>query len=292
MEHQCAAALGFFDGVHRGHLTVLRCASDYAKSHGMESAAVTFDRSPREAVTGVPAPLLCTPEDRVRIMREYAGIDRVVVLPFDEAMRRTEAADFLRRYVFDGLKAGFCAAGYDYRFGAGGQGDAELLRTLCAARGIPCGIVGRLEDGAEKISSTRIREAVAAGDMETAEALLGRPFSFSGEIVHGKALGRRLGFPTMNIPVPKGLILPAAGVYTCRILLDGVSRPAVCNVAHGEKPLCEAHVFHYAADVYGSTARAELLHFLRPMRKFASWDALAAQVEQDKIVAQNWFSSL
>ena len=291
MEHKCAAALGFFDGVHRGHLEVLRLASDWAHRHGLEAAAVTFDRAPREFVTGVRAPLICTPEDREAIMRQEAGIDRVVILPFDAAMRDMEATDFIIHIVFDRLGAVFCAAGYDYRFGAGGRGSASLLRQLCREREIPCAIAGPLNEGEEKISSTRIRACIASGQMEEAAALLGRPFAFSGEVRHGKALGRKLGFPTMNIPVPPSLVLPCAGVYTCRVEIDGNWLPGVCNVAHGESPLCEAHVFDCDADTYGRTLRIRLLHFLRPMRRFSTLDALKEQVDSDKIVARNWFSS-
>lgn len=291
MTKPCAAALGFFDGVHTAHLRVLQNAAQYAAAHDMEPAAVTFDRSPKAFVTGADAPLICTAQERARIMREEAGISRVIVLPFDAAMRDMDARAFVENVVLGTLGAGYCAAGYDYRFGARGAGDAALLRQLCAAHGIPCGIVGCLQEDGEKISSTRIRERIAAGDMETAEALLGRPFSLSGEVIHGKALGRTLGFPTMNLPVPPELVLPAAGVYVCRVLVAGEWRRAVCNVAHGGKPLCEVHAFGYGGDAYGRQIRVELLHFVRGMRRFDSPEALARQVDFDKKVALDWFSS-
>lgn len=291
MRKPCAAALGFFDGVHAAHLRVLQSAARYAAAHDMEPVAVTFDRSPKAFVTGASAPLICTAQERARIMREEAGMARVVMLPFDAAMRDRDARAFITDIVLGSLGAGYCAAGYDYRFGAGGAGDAALLREICAARGVPCEIVGCLADGGLKISSTRIRELIAAGDVETAAALLGRPFSLSGEVIHGKALGRTLGFPTMNIAIPPELVLPAAGVYICRVAVAGAWRRAVCNIAHGERPLCEVHAFDYAGDAYGLTIRAELLRFVRGMRRFASHEELARQVDCDKKVALNWFSS-
>ncbi len=291
MKKTCAAALGFFDGVHRAHLRVLQSAARYAAAHDMEPAAVTFDRSPKEVVCGVAAPLICTAQERVRILREEAGMDRVVVLPFDKAMRDMQPRAFLEDIIFGKLGAGFCAAGYDYRFGARGAGDTALLQELCAAHGVHCEIVGCLEDGGEKISSTRIRELLTAGNAAQARALLGRPFSLSGEVVHGKALGRTLGFPTMNVFLPAGLVVPAAGVYVCRVYAGGAWRRAVCNIAHGERPLCEVHAFGFQGDVYGTTIRVELLDFVRGMRRFPSPEALAAQVDYDKKVALDWFSS-
>ncbi len=291
MRKPCAAALGFFDGVHAAHMRVLRAAASYAAAHGMEPVAVTFDRSPKAFVTGVDTPLICTAQERARIMREEAGMARVVSLPFDETMRDMPARAFVEEIVLGSLGAGYCAAGYDYRFGAGGAGDAALLQRICAAHGVPCEILGCLSDGSGKISSTRIRALIAAGGVEEAAALMGRPFSLCGEVIHGKALGRTLGFPTMNIAVPAELVLPAAGVYVCRVLVEGAWRHAVCNIAHGERPLCEVHAFDYGGDAYGLTIRVELLRFVRPMRRFPSLEALTQQVDCDKKLARNWFSS-
>ena len=236
---------------------MLQSAARYAAAHDLESVAVTFDRPPKAFVTGAAAPLICTDADRARVMREEAGIDRVVVLPFDAATRDLDARAFVEDVVLGELGAGYCAAGYDYRFGARGAGDAALLQTLCAG----------------------------------AAALLGRPFAFSGEVIHGKALGRTLGFPTMNVPVPRELVLPPAGVYVCRALVAGAWRRAVCNIAHGDRPLCEVHAFNYGGDAYGLTIRVEFLDFVRGMRRFPSLEALTRQVECDKKVALDWFSS-
>lgn len=291
MEKHCAAALGFFDGVHRGHLAVLRAASGYAHAHGLESVAVTFDRLPKTGLSDEETPLLCTDGERARIIREEADVDRVLVLPFDEKLRAMEARDFIERVVLGGLGAVYVAAGYDFRFGAGARGDAALLREVLASHGAACGIVERMDDGGEKISSTRIRGQIAAGDVRSAARLLSRPFSVEGEVVHGKAMGRRFGFPTMNIPWPRELVLPAAGVYVCEALFEGARHDAVCNIAHGERPLLEAHVLSFSGDVYGERARIELLDYLRPMRRFPDFEALARQVDRDRKAAEYWFSS-
>lgn len=286
MEKRYAVALGFFDGVHRAHVEVLDRAERYAHSHGLIPAAVTFDRPPRAEKGG----LIRTVADRVRLM-EVFGIVDVRVLPFDETLRNMEPEEFLRNYVFGELGAAYCVVGFDYRFGRGGRGDAALLERLCREAGVACEIVPPMEDGAGKISSTRIRELIACGDMEEAYELLGYPFCFSGEVIHGKALGRTLGFPTMNVPVPEELVLPRAGVYACHLTLDGVQYQGVCNVAHGDRPLCEVYVFDYAGDAYGKIVRVSLLHFMRAMRPFASWEALREQVDFDKKMARDWFMS-
>ena len=286
MKKQYAVALGFFDGVHVAHLHVLRHAVRYAETHGLESAAVTFDRPPRAE----KGDLICTAEDRAHLMKEL-GIHRVVTLPFDESLRNTEPEDFLRDRIFGELSAVYCVAGFDYRFGRSGRGDAALLERLCREAGVACEIVPPMEDHLGKISSTRIRGLIAEGSMEEAAAELGRPFAFSGEVIHGKALGRTLGFPTMNVPVPEELVLPRAGVYACELTLDGVQYQGVCNIAHGERPLCEVFVFDYTGDAYGKTVRVMPLHFIRTMRPFSSWEALREQVEFDKKMARDWFIS-
>ena len=206
----------------------------------------------------------------------------MVVLPFDAATRDLDRARVRRGRGAGRIGRRLLRGGIRLPLRRARRGDAALLQTLCAARGVPCEIVGCLADGAEKISSTRIRGLIASGDVAGAAALLGRPFAFSGEVIHGKALGRTLGFPTMNVPVPRELVLPPAGVYVCRALVAGAWRRAVCNIAHGDRPLCEVHAFNYGGDAYGLTIRVEFLDFVRGMRRFPSLEALTRQVECDK----------
>jgi riboflavin kinase/FMN adenylyltransferase len=282
-------ALGFFDGVHAAHARVLSAAVRYAAANGTEAVALTFDRSPREAITGVKTPLLCTPDERERLIKSL-GIDRVITLPFDEKLQNTPAREFLEDYILKTLGAGYIAAGYDYRFGAGGAGDAEFLRRFCAAHGVTPEILPREDMDGEKISSSRIRGLIAAGELGEAARLLGRDYAFTGEVLHGKALGRKFGFPTMNIPFPAELQAPPAGVYTCTVRVAGAEYRAVCNVSRETPPLVEVHAFGFDRDVYGETARVQFKHFIRPMRDFHSMESLAAQVECDKKSALDWFS--
>jgi len=287
MDKKRALALGFFDGVHAAHKTVLALARAYADEAGIPAAAVTFDRSPAAFIRGTSDELICTLDERIELLKTEGGMDEVIVLPFDTEMMGTDAADFVKNTLFDQLGAAYIAAGFDYRFGAKGAGDADLLRTLCAERGIGCAIAEQVSICDEKIASTAIRAAIAQGDMSRVCAMLGRTFRFSGVVQHGKALGRTLGFPTMNIPMPDGLVRPAPGVYICRTRLRGVWHASVCNIS--EVRLCEAFMLAHNEDAYGACVEVELYEFLRPMRKMTSLDELREQVDIDKKTARDWF---
>ena len=284
-----ALALGFFDGVHPAHRRVLALAREYADKNSLTASAVTFKTQPAAFVRGEPEQLLCTLNDRIRLLSDEGKMDSVVVLPFEEEMMRLPPEEFVDRILVSMLSARFVAAGFDYRFGLGGAGDAKLLSSLCESRGIAYAIAPevRLED--EKISSSRIRALLQDGQAEKAARIMGRPFAFSGIVRHGKALGRTLGFPTLNVPLPASVLLPKAGVYLCRVRLRGTWHAGVCNIS--PERLCEVHMLTHNEDAYGVEARVELLSFTRPMRAFESWDLLKKQVDLDKESARNWFLS-
>lgn len=272
-----ALALGFFDGVHPAHLSVLRAAVENAGT-GACCVAVTFDEHPAACLAGTPQELLQTLPDRIRCLLE-SGADHVAVLPF-RLMRNVPAADFLR-FLKEDLHAVSVSAGYDYRFGRGGSGSVTDLQNAFTGC---CRIIPAVEYDGKPISSTRIREQLRNGDAAGAAALMGRPFSFSGTVGHGKSLGHTLGFPTLNIPVPAELVMPAAGVYVSLAVIGGTVFGSVTNIS--SEGLSETHVFDYSADTYGQTVEVRLLERLRPMHRFPSWDALAAQVEKDKAAAR------
>ena len=284
-----ALALGFFDGVHPAHRRVLALARQYADENALHAAAVTFKYQPAAFVRGETEQLLCTLPDRIRLLQAEGRMDSVIVLPFEREMMRLSPADFVDRILVSMLSARFVAAGFDYRFGEKGAGDAQTLRTLCASRGIACAVADEYRENGEKLSSSRIRNLLLSGEAEQAAALLGRPFAFSGEVLHGKALGRTLGFPTLNVPLPPTLVLPEPGVYICRVCLRGTWHAGVGNLS--PERLCEVHMLAHGEDAYGQTVRVELLSHTRPMRAFESWDALTKQVEIDKENARNWFLS-
>ncbi len=282
MKKTCAAALGFFDGVHKAHLRVLQSAARYAAAHDMESVAVTFDRPPKAFVTGAAAPLICTDADRARVMREEAGIDRVVVLPFDAATRDLDARAFVEDVVLGELGAGYCAAGYDYRFGARGAGDAALLQTLCAARGVPCEIVGCLADGAEK-SARPVSGADRLGRRRGRGSASRASLRFLRRSDPRQGARAYAGLPDDERPRAPGAGAPARGGVPSAVRWSrahGGARYAILRM--GIVPCAKCTLFNYGGDAYGLTIRVEFLDFVRGMRRFPSLEALTRQVECDK----------
>lgn len=286
----CVVALGYFDGVHLGHGALLRQASALAEELGAEPAALSF----QGAVTGKPLKMLTPPDERRRIMREEYGIDRVIELPFTDTLRTMRPDAFLEMLVREYGARGF-TAGYDFRFGYLGAGDAACLRRSCERFEIPCRIVPCVSSGGEAISSGRIRGLLERGLPEEAAALLGRPFSFRAEVLHGAQLGRTLGFPTVNQILPEDLFQPAGGVYVSLVTLpDGSVRKAVTNfgthptVGNSAVPQAESFLLDYSGDLYGQVLRTSFLRYLRPEKKFTDLDALLAQMRLDLRSAQEY----
>ena len=205
-------ALGFCDGVHLGHQALMARAVERGREHGLEPAVFTFDRSPREFVTGKPVPLLTSPEERRRLVEESFPIRRVIVAKFDRAMMTMPWMDFLR--VLAGrYNAGWLVAGHDFRFGHRNEGDAALLARGAAELGMGWDIIPAVAVDGVTVSSTRIRSLLEEGRAEEAGRLLGRPFSIAGTIAHGKGLGSRIGRPTLNLLPGGDQMIPARGVY-------------------------------------------------------------------------------
>ena len=288
-------ALGFFDGVHLGHQALLRRAKDRAAEKGFTPALFTFDRSPREFVTGVPVPLLTTPEERRQAAEELFGIGEVIVAPFDRALMTMPWVDFVlmlaQRY-----RAGWLVAGHDFRFGHKNSGTPTLLARKAAQLGIGCDIIPAVTLDGVTVSSTHIRQLLEQGDAEAARRFLGRPYSLSGTVRHGKGLGSRLGAPTINLIPPEGHLVPAYGVYAARVTVDGRTFPAVTNV--GVRPTVdengsvtvESHLLDEQLGLYGESCRVEFLHRLRPERRFDGLEALRRQILRDAEEARGYFA--
>ncbi|MEA4823405.1 MAG: riboflavin biosynthesis protein RibF [Clostridiaceae bacterium] len=283
-----AIALGFFDGVHRAHREVLSRARTFAAQQHMTAAAVTFDHHPAAVLAGETDKLVQTLQDRVVALRRDGGMEEVIVLPFDAALRTMSWEDFAIHVLAEKLHAGFVAVGYDYRFGYRAEGDPEKLSRILQPYGIPVSVVERIDDGEGEACGTRtLRKLIAEGDVLRADELMGRPFSFTGEVIHGKGLGHTLGFPTMNVSLPQELVQPKPGVYVASVTIDEMVYPAVTNV--WPEGLTESFVFFYSEDIYGKRIRVALLDYVRPMRRFESLEELTAQVISDKNTASVWF---
>ncbi len=289
-------ALGFFDGVHLGHGALLTAVSAAAERIGAKPCAFTFDRSPTAVITGQPVPLLSGVEDRVRLMRALYRIQEVVVAPFD-AMQRMDWEDFVVKYLSEELGAVHVVAGHDFHFGYMGRGNPARLREKCAALGIGCEIIGKVTRDDITVSSTYIRTLVAQGEMERAVQFLGHPHVLTGRVSHGRRIGRSsLGFPTVNLRVPDGVIVPAYGVYATKVCFDGRSFPAVTNV--GVRPTVpdsdgrvtvESFLLDFDGDLYGRTIQVEFYTRLRGEKKFPSMEALSKEIRKNAEETREFF---
>ena len=292
-------ALGFFDGVHKGHGALLRTVAQAADQLGAMPCAFTFDRSPTAAITGQTIPLLSSVEDRVWLMRRYYGIEEVIVAPFD-GMQKMDWQDFVSEYLQKELGCVHVVAGHDFHFGYMGKGNPQRLQEKCRELGMGCDIIQKVEQDGITISSTYIRTLIAQGEMERANQFLGHPHTLTNRVAHGKKIGTTtLGFPTVNLLIPKGVIVPAYGVYATRVWFDGQCRCAVTNV--GVRPTVEDNDGHvtvegfildFDGDLYGHEIRMEFYKYLRPEQKFASMQALADEIRHNAQQTRDYFRQL
>lgn len=280
-----AAALGYFDGVHLGHLAVIGAALNKARERTLAPAVLSFDMSSRRA-RGKGARDLITIAERIRLI-EQTGAESLL-LPDFSLIADLDCESFVDEILGEGcLSAKYVCCGADFRFGRGREGGAEELRALCEARGIELEIIKEVSAAGGPVSTTRIKEAAAAGDMELAAALLGRPYGLMLEVVKGKRLARRLGFPTINQPFPEDITRPRFGVYASRAVLEGRSYGAISNL--GVRPTVrengaaalETHIFGFEGEAYGESVLVELLSFMRDERRFESDGELKKQVLAD-----------
>ena len=298
MKHDRVIALGFFDGVHLGHAALLRLTRRRADEMGIPAAVLTFDTHPDTLVYHQPVPLINTLEDRKYLMEEKFSMDEVILAHFDRAMMEMPWEAFVEDYLLGELGAKHVVCGHDFSFGYRGQGTPDKLRRLCAQRGVGVNVVDKVSLGGITVSSTHIRQLIRQGDMEAAAQMLGHRHFLSGEVLHGKELGRRLGFPTANLALPEGLIAPAYGVYATLVTLpDGSAHPAVTNV--GVRPtvhdqlgrLVEAWILDCTAELYGERIRVEFFTRLRGEKKFDSLEALRAEVLRNAAETRAFFQN-
>ena len=289
-------ALGFFDGVHFGHQALLTACQELAAKHGCSAGVVTFAAHPDTLVKGNTPRLINSPKDREWLLRERNRMEIVLTLPFNGAMRAMPWEDFL-----DMLRKHYDAAGFvcgeDFRFGHLGGGNAEKLQEYCRRENLPCHVVpDQILDGI-RVSSTYIRQQLEDGDMATAVKFLGHPHILSGTVVHGKALGRKLGIPTVNLLLPEGLAIPKFGVYACSCIIDGVRYPAVTNLGtrptvQGSGITVESWILDYSGDLYDRQIMLEFHYFLRPERKFATLEELQAEIHRNARQTRDFLNSL
>ena len=282
MKNKTIYALGFFDGVHIGHGALLETCREVAREGRQSSGVVTFSAHPDTLVLGQTPRLLNTPEDRERLLRRRYGVDTVVTLPFDKKMRDMPWKAFLELLRREYGAAGF-VCGADFRFGAGGTGNAGLLAIYCRSESLPWAVVPDQTLDGIRISSTHIRKLIENGEMSTAVKFLGHPHKLTGPVIHGRHLGSNLGIPTANLRLPAELAVPKFGVYMCRCVIDGKEYSAVTNVGvrptvSGQDVTVEPWILDYEGDLYGREITLEFYRFLRPERKFPDLQALKAEI--------------
>lgn len=277
-------ALGFFDGVHPGHRAVIGACC--AKKGGNDAVMLTFADSPAAAL-GREAPPLLTDNERKAELVESIGADEIIFADF-LLLKDMSAADFVRAVLRDKLNAAAVYCGENYRFGKNGEGDTAALKELCAIEGIRVSVIEPVLFDGEPISSTRIRASIADGDIEKANAMLGYSYAVRGVIGSGNHIGTQLGYPTLNLQMDNKLAVPRYGVYASRVSIDGRSYTAATNIGvhptvrQSSKPVCESYLLDYTGtELYGLSAKCELVRFVRPEMKFSSAGELCAQVARD-----------
>lgn len=299
-----AVAIGAFDGVHRGHQAVIAAARDAARRLGAPLAVVSFDPHPRRWFQPDAAPFrLMTPAQMARALQPL-GVDRLYLLPFDADMAAMSDESFARQVLSgpqaarsaagrsDGLAIRHAAVGFDFTYGKGRTGSPEGLRRHGETLGFGVTVVDRIDDpDGLKLSSSGVREALKAGDMTRAAAILGRPFAIEGEVIHGDKRGRTIGVPTANVSMGD-YMRPAYGVYAVRTrlpdgrVIDGVANLGVRPMFEIDQPLLEVWLFDFDADLYGQTVETELVAFLRGEMAFDGLEALRSQIDRDAEAAR------
>ena len=292
LEQGSVVTVGEYDGIHRGHRTVIAEMHRMAAERGCATAVVTFDRHPATVVRPDSAPLLlCDLETKLELLAE-TGVDYALVVEFTQEQSEVPAETFVRRILVDCLQAKVVVVGADFHFGKGRRGNVETLKSVGGELGyevVGLPLVKHLTGAGEVISSTSIRSALGEGDVEKAHRLLGRPFEARGIVTPGDRRGRTIGFPTANVPTTPDLQVPSDGVYAAWYQRpDGSQYPAAVNVGKrptfyefAERSLIEAHLIGFRGDLYGERARIRFVRRLRGEQRFEDVDDLVAQLRKD-----------
>ena len=289
-----AIAIGNFDGVHRGHGALLERLCDVARESRLPPTILTFEPHPREFFSPVSAPArLSTLREKLELLAD-TGVEQAMVCRFNKTFAALSADQFIEQVLMGGLRARHLIIGDDFRFGKGRAGDFALLQAAGRQFGFSVEAMGSVTVDGERVSSSGVRAALAAGDMEHAARLLGRPYIIDGKVTQGQQLGRQWGFPTANIRI-KHNPLPMAGVFAVEVgglgdmPLPGVANLGIRPTVGGTRPLLEVHLFDFDRDIYGAHISVRFVHKLRNEQRFPNFDALKAQIADDAATAQAFF---
>ena len=282
-EKKTAVTLGSFDGLHKGHMTVIACAFEMQQKYGLLPVVLLFDRHPMVALSGKAPDMILQPVLRNEIL-EQAGANKRIV-PFD-AVRNMTCREFFENILIGKLNAGGVCCGWNYRFGRNNEGGIEELRALCEEYGVKLKVSEPVDYMGFPVSSTRIRQAVEQGDIPLANEMLGREFRYKQPVVDGQHRGRLIGAPTINQRFDDGFVKPKKGVYASVTIVDGKEYPSVTNIGlrpsfENEDFRSETCILGFSGNLYGLEIEVRLLEYLRDEVKFESMDELSAQIHRD-----------
>lgn len=286
-------ALGNFDGLHIGHMQVLKRALEISEQNGLEAAVLLFDEHPKKLLDGKRPPMLMTDEKKENELKRLGF--KIIKVSFAQ-FKDLSAKEFVLT-IYCELNVRAICCGFNYHYGKGGEGNAETLKSSCEKLGIMLCALGEVDYKGLPVSSTRIRSAVENGEIEDANTMLGRRFSFDFEVVHGNELGRVFGFPTINQPFPEEFVVPRSGVYCSETTIGSYTYAAVTNI--GIKPTIggettksgETNIIGFSGDLYGEKVEVRLIHFIRDEKKFGSYDELKKQISLDSDFAEKYHLS-
>jgi riboflavin kinase/FMN adenylyltransferase len=279
-----ALTIGNFDGIHLGHQVMIRETVERAQAAGLKSALVTFDPHPQAILSPQSAPKLLTlTDEKLRLLQDATGLDAVIVIPFDSTLVQVSATEFLERVLLKSLSCLILVIGFNHAFGHNRQGDASYLRRLVPR--LKFLLVTRepvmIDDA--PVQSSRIRKAMTQGDYNEATRLLGHEFELCGKVVHGKGMGKRLGFPTINVRVAPSKIVPQAGVYAAYTLIGSEKRLGMMYIGESEQEFdFEVNLFDFDGDLYDAEVGVVPTAYIRPSQRFDSERELIAQIGHDE----------
>jgi riboflavin kinase/FMN adenylyltransferase len=302
-ETPTVVTLGTFDGLHLGHQKIITDLVDEARKRGGESIVLTFDRHPAELLRPESVPYFLTSfEDKVSLMADY-GIDHLLVLPFDQEESERSATDFVKEVLVGKLSVELLIVGHDVHFGNNREGNFAFLERVSKEMDFEVRKINPIllsKGDSEAISSTAIRRALRGGEVESAMQMLGRPYSISGEVVHGDQRGRAIGFPTANLVLSSNRAWPADGVYA-GIFTRADSSNHLCAINVGRRPtfyehadtsLLEAHLLDFDDDLYGELCGVAFLYFLRSEKRFDGIDSLVEQLQDDVLKTRSLLTEM
>ncbi len=291
----CVATIGNFDGVHLGHQEVLGQLAEKAEDLGLPTTLITFEPQPLEYFAPERAPARLTRlREKLQALRRFS-VDRVLLLPFNRQLAEKGAQEFIRQILVEGLDVKYLVVGDDFRFGRGREGDFDTLVAAGREYGFQVVNMHTYSVDGERVSSTRVREALERGDMRAAERLLGRHYRMSGRVRHGDRLGRELGFPTANIWLHRK-VSPLEGIFAVEVFgLEREPLAAVASIGNrptvdGTRTILEVYIFDFDAEIYGRYLQVAFLHKLRDQLKFDSLEALREQIARDVRETQAFFT--